>query len=124
MIAISKQINAFSVKLAAVWWFSALTGITLNVSGVLSTSETSLLKMGSFDILTLLYQWVLTATLEHSPVTLTHYLSDVTFTKESCNVLVNSFWSEIKLSLYNNRISSNLVWKKFLYKYFPLKVSL
>jgi hypothetical protein len=52
MSAMSKQINAFSVKMAAVCWFSALTGKTLNVSGVL-TSESSLLNMGSFDILTL-----------------------------------------------------------------------
>ncbi len=53
MSAISKQINAFSVKMAAVCWFNALTGKTLNVSGVLSTSEISLFSMGSFDILTL-----------------------------------------------------------------------
>ncbi len=53
MSAISKEINAFSVKMAAVCWFSALTGKTLNVSDVLSTSETNLLNMGSFDILAL-----------------------------------------------------------------------
>ena len=53
MSAISKQINAFSVKMAAVCWFSALTGKTLNVSGVLSTLETNLLNIGSSDILTL-----------------------------------------------------------------------
>ncbi len=53
MSAMSKQLNAFSMKMAAVCWFSALTGKTLNVSGVLSTSETNLLNMGSFDILTL-----------------------------------------------------------------------
>ncbi len=53
MSEISKQINAFSVKMAAVCWFSALTGKTLNVSGVLSISETNLLNIGSFDILTL-----------------------------------------------------------------------
>ncbi len=54
MSAISKQVNAFSMKMAAVCWFSALTGKTLNVSGVLSTSETSLFNVGSLDILTLL----------------------------------------------------------------------
>jgi hypothetical protein len=53
MRAMSKQINAFSVKMAAVCWFSDLTGKTLNVSGVLSTSGTSLFNMGNFDILTL-----------------------------------------------------------------------
>ncbi len=53
MSAMSKQLNAFSVKMAAVCWFSALTGKTLNVSGALSTSEISLLNMGSFDILTI-----------------------------------------------------------------------
>ncbi len=53
MSAISKQLNALSVKMAAVFWFSALAGKTLNVSGALSTSETNLLNMGSFDILTL-----------------------------------------------------------------------
>ncbi len=53
MSARSKQINAFSVKMATVYWFSALTGKTLNVSDALSTSETNLLNMGSFDILTL-----------------------------------------------------------------------
>jgi hypothetical protein len=53
MSAMSKQLNAFSEKMAAVCWFSALTGKTLNVSGVLSTSETNLFNMGSFDILTL-----------------------------------------------------------------------
>jgi hypothetical protein len=53
MSAKSKQINAFSVKMAAICWFSVLTGKTLNVSGVLSTSEISLLNMVSFDILTL-----------------------------------------------------------------------
>jgi hypothetical protein len=49
MIARSRQINACSVKMAAVCGFSALTGKTLNVSGVFS----SLLNMGSSDILTL-----------------------------------------------------------------------
>jgi hypothetical protein len=53
MSAISKQINAFSVKMAAVCCFGALTGKMLNVFGALSTSETSLFNMGSFDILTL-----------------------------------------------------------------------
>jgi hypothetical protein len=53
MSARSKQINAFSIKMAAVCRFSALTGKTLNVSGVLSTSETNLLNIGSSDILTL-----------------------------------------------------------------------
>ena len=53
MSAMNKQLNAFSVKMAAVCWFSALTGKTLNVSGVLSTSETHLFNMGSVDILSL-----------------------------------------------------------------------
>ncbi len=45
--------NAFNVKMTVVCWFNALTGKTLNVSGVLSTLETNLLNMGIFDILTL-----------------------------------------------------------------------
>jgi hypothetical protein len=53
MAARSKQINAFSVKMVAVFWFSALTGKTLNVSGEVWTSETNLLNIGSSDILTL-----------------------------------------------------------------------
>ncbi len=114
MSAMSKQINAFSVKMATVCWFIVLTGKTLNVFVSLSTSETNLLNVGSFDILTLFEQWVLTESLENSPVTLTHYLSDVTLTKESCNVLVNSFWSEIKLRLYNNKISFQFRLEKFL----------
>jgi hypothetical protein len=53
-----------------------------------SVSSTFSFNIGKLAILTIFWEFVLTEDLENSPVTMTHYLSDVTLTKESCNALV------------------------------------
>ncbi len=99
MSAMSKQVNAFSMKYAALYWFSAATGKSLNVSLMHFASATFAFNIGKLAILTIFWECVLTEYPENSFVTLTHYLSDVTLTKESFNVLVKAYWSKESFNL-------------------------
>ncbi len=72
MSAMSKQINSFSVKDAAVCWFSALTGKLLNVFLAPSASVTFSFNTDNFDILTLFCKCVLT---EFLKIHILHWLT-------------------------------------------------